>query len=224
MTSRRIGTAVAAILLPLVLAGCGNGDVDEMQLADLSGGAAIVWCSWAFECCTEEELQDFSFDTETECRTIMTAGMAQILVEPLQDAVSAGRGEYDAEKALKCLEAAQDMGCTGTNNPEDFFKNCSSPWTPKQTAGQDCATLYECVPETYCNTDTNLCVTPAAETEACTPDQHPHCSAGLYCDFTSCQKRKAADADCLSDGECELGLECTQGKCTPPEPKCTGRT
>jgi hypothetical protein len=67
-------------------------------------------------------------------------------------------------------------------------------------------------------------VTPAAENQACTPDQDPYCEAQLYCDGSTCLMRKAENDTCSDDGECALGTRCTMGTCTAVEPSCTGRS
>jgi hypothetical protein len=218
--------ALPLILLPLVFAYCGNGDGngDELLLTDLSTAVSEAWCAKAYECCTDDELANFTFTTEEECKTEVAATLTQYWVTPMQNAVTADRGEYDAGKAHKCLEAFEGLGCVGTNNPQDFFDNCSTPWIPKQTADQDCASQFECVEGIYCSATTDKCVTPAAVNDTCTPDQDPYCEMELYCDGTNCVTRKAATDACTDDGECELGLECTQGTCSAIEPTCTGRT
>lgn len=217
--------ALPILLLPLFFMYCGNGDGDgeELLLTDLSATIGEAWCAKAYQCCTDDELQNFTFANEDECKTDVAATVTQYWVTPMQAAITAGRGEYDAVKAGKCLKAFNALGCVGTNNPQDFFDHCSSPWTAKQTADQDCASQFECVQGTYCSQTTSKCVTPAAENETCTPDQDPYCEIELYCDGNNCVTRKSAGETCTDDGECELGTDCAQGTCTAIEPTCTGR-
>lgn len=221
MSGRRI---VVALVMPLFLGGCDGGNSDELPLMDLADGSALVFCANRFECCTDEELKDYSFSNLMECRTQVGVAVEQYMVKPMLDAIASGRGEYNPKNAMACLEATQALGCTGTNDPRDFFDNCQSPWTAKQTDGQPCASWVECVAGTYCSQETSLCVTPAAENQACTPEQDPYCEAQLYCDGSTCLMRKPENADCAADGECALGTECTMGICTAKELSCTGRT
>lgn len=220
-----IRAVALALVGPLLFAGCDGGDAGELPLTDLADGAAIVWCTKVFDCCTDEELEElnFSFNNFMECRTQMALALDQYWVKPMLDAIDSGRGEYDGKNAMACMVAAQDLGCVGTNDPQEFFATCSSPWTAKQTDGQPCASWVECVAGTYCSQDTSQCVTPASESQACTPDQDPYCEAQLYCDGTTCLMRKPENADCTADGECALGTECTLGICTAKELSCTGK-
>ena len=220
MTKRWMAVALA---IPLVFSACDGGDSGELPLTDLADASAIVWCAKAYDCCTDEELENFTFTNLMECRIQVGAGIDLYMVKPMQDAIASGRGEYNPENANACMKAARALGCTGTNDPQDFFANCQSPWTAKQTDGQPCASWVECVAGTYCSQDTDHCVTPAAENQACTPDQDPHCEAQLYCDGTTCLMRKAENDTCAADGECALGTSCTMGTCTAVEPSCTGR-
>jgi hypothetical protein len=216
--------STAIFMLPLVLAGCGSsGNGEELLLADLSAATSEAWCAKIYECCTDDELLDFTFTSEAECKTDVAATLTQYWVTPMQNAITASRGEYDAAKAHKCLKAFQALGCVGTNDPQAFFDNCTSPWTAKQAVDQDCASQFECVEGTYCSQTTSKCVTPAAQNEACTPDQDPYCEIELYCDGANCVTRKAANETCTDDAECALGTGCIQGTCTAVEPKCTGR-
>jgi hypothetical protein len=214
---------VAAMVMLLLLAGCGGGDADELPLTDLGDAIAIVWCSKAFKCCTDEELQNYTFNNVLECRYLVAIGLEDYMVKPMQAAIATGRGEYNGVNAMACLEAFQDLGCVGTNNPQDFFAKCQSPWTAKQTDGQPCASLFECGGGTYCSEYTSKCVTPAAQNQACTPKQDPYCEAQLYCDGTTCLMRKPENATCADNIECALGTRCTGGTCTLVEPSCTGR-
>jgi len=214
---------VAALVIPLLLAGCDGGDADELPFTDLADAAAIVWCNKAYKCCTDEELSNFTFTNVIECRIQVGAGIDGYMVKPMQDAIASGRGEYDGKNAMACIEAFQALGCVGTNNPQEFFDNCQSPWTAKQTDGEPCASWVECVAGTYCSEETSHCVTPAAQNQTCTPDQDPYCEAQLYCDGATCLMRKPENAACSGNEECALGTTCTQGTCTAVEPTCTGR-
>jgi len=212
-----------ALVVPLLPAGC-DGDSDELPLMDLADAAAIVWCNKAYKCCTDEELKDYSFTNVMECRTKVGVALDLYWVKPMQEAIASGRGAYDGKNAAACIDAFQALGCTGTNDPQEFFENCQSPWTARQTDGQPCASWVECVAGTYCSQETSLCVTPAAENQACAPDQDPYCEAQLYCDGATCLLRKPENATCAVDGECALGTECTMGTCTAKELSCTGRS
>jgi hypothetical protein len=220
--TRRLTAAVLAI--PLLLSACDGGSSDELPLVDLADAAAIVWCNKAYKCCTDEELKDYSFNNPMECRTMVGVAVDQYMVKPMQDAIASGRGEYDGKNAMACLEAFQVLGCTGTNDPNEFFANCQSPWTARQTDGEPCASWVECVAGSYCSEDTSHCVTFAAENQACTPEQDPYCGAQFYCDGTTCLKRKPEDSTCTTNLECALGTECTMGTCTLKELSCTGRS
>lgn len=222
MTRKR--TVAAALVLPLLLPACGGGNSDEVPLSELGEASALIWCAKVFDCCTDEEMEGFTFNNVLECRTQVTVGLDEYMVAPMQAAVATGRGEYNGQNALACLEAVRDLGCVGTNNPADFFAECQSPWTALQTDGEPCASIFECGAGTYCSRDTSKCVTPAAENQACTPDQDPYCEAQLYCDGSTCLMRKAENDTCADDGECALGTRCTMGTCTVIEPSCTGRT
>jgi hypothetical protein len=214
---------VAVLAIPLVLSACSGGNSDEVPLSELAGASALVYCAKVFECCTDEEMEAFTFTNMLECRTQVTVGLEDYMVSPMQAAVATGRGEYNGQNALACLEAVRDLGCVGTNNPAEFFDHCQSPWTALQTDGQPCASIFECGGGTYCSKDTSHCVTPAAENQACTPKQDPYCEAQLYCDGTTCLMRKPENADCTEDLECALGTECTMGICTAKELSCTGK-
>jgi len=220
MSRRRM---VAAMVIPLLLAGCDGGNSDELLLTDLADAIAIVWCTKAYDCCTDEELENYTFTNVIECRTQVGVGIDQYMVQPMQNAIASGRGEYNGVNAMTCLEAFQALGCVGTNNPQEFFDNCQSPWTARQIDGEPCASWVECVAGTYCSDDTNHCVTPASENQACTPKQDPYCEAQLYCDGTTCLMRKPENAACSSNAECALGTSCSQDICTAVEPSCTGR-
>lgn len=219
MHKRRI---VAALVMPLFLGGCDGGS-GELPLMDLADAAAIVGCTKLYKCCTDEELSNFTFNNVIECRTQIGVALEQYWVKPMQEAIAAGRGEYDSKNAAACMDASQALGCVGTNDPQEFLANCPGFWTAEQTDGQPCASWVECVAGTYCSEETSHCITPAAENQSCTPGQDPFCEAQLYCDGTTCLMRKPENADCTADGECALGTECTAGTCTPKELSCTGR-
>ena len=221
MTGRLIAWALT---ISLVLPACGGGDSDQVPLSELGDASALVWCAKVFNCCTDEEMESFTFNNVLECRTQVGLALGEYMVSPMQAAIATGRGEYNGQNALACLEAFRALGCVGANNPQDFFDNCQSPWTALQTDGEPCASIFECGGGTYCSQDTDHCVTPAAENQACTPDQDPYCEAQLYCDGTNCRVRKAENDACAADGECALGTRCTMGVCTAIEPTCTGRT
>lgn len=216
----------ALLLLPLFLIGCGNGNGEDQELLLENAGSegAKVWCAWLYTCCTADEITrgNFNFTNETECGTKVAEAIDDNWTTPMQAAITAGTVTYDAKKAHKCLEASKDVGCTGTNNPDDFLANCDdSPRTATIAAGSECASFVECVTAApYCTGTPAVCTAALAKDATCTPSQLPLCEAGTYCDSTTtqCTDHKAEGADCTSSGECGA-LSCVESKCAKA---CTG--
>lgn len=224
MLRHKMLPCVCALFLAVTAAACGGGDGngDELSLADLSQEAARVYCAKLFECCTDEELDAYTFSDESGCRAAMEPMLDQYMTTPIQNAVDAGRGQYDGAKAHKCLEAFEALGCVGTNDPDAFFENCETPYVATQNTGDPCASQYECKMDAYC-LETGTCEALLEQDAACTVDGEPPCQAELYCDGTSCVPRIAEGDTCTQTRECALGLTCTESTCTTPEQKCTGR-
>jgi hypothetical protein len=215
------------LLLPLFLAGCGNGNGEdqELLLEDVPDEGAKIWCAWLYHCCTDDEIArgNFSFTNETECVTKMAEGIEDNWVTPMQAAIDAGTATYDAKKAHKCLEAAKDLGCTGENASSNFLDDCDeSPRRGTVAAGSECASYVECVATTpYCTGDPKVCTAPIPKGDTCTTSSLPLCETGTYCDSTTtqCTDFKAEGDDCTTTTECGA-LSCVENKCAKA---CTGR-
>lgn len=226
MLRHRILPGICALSLAMAAVACGgdgNGDGDGLTLDKLDQEVARVYCAKLFECCTDEELEAYTFEDEAGCRTSMESMLTELMVTPIRNAVDADRGQYDPAKAQKCLEAFEALGCVGTNDPDAFFENCADPYVATQEIGDPCASQYECKLDAYCVAESGNCEALLAEGATCTTDGEPPCQAELYCDGTSCVPRIAEGETCTESRECTLGLKCEGGTCVTPEPKCTGR-
>ena len=222
----------AALSLALVAAACGSsdGDSDVLPLGNLASKVSEAFCAKAYECCNSEELEDFQgelFANEAGCRLYYSGGIETYMVTPMRNAIADGRGEYYPDKARDCLDAYNAMGCVGSNDPQDFFENCETPYVGLQSTGEECNTKFECEYGHYCSTNTKTCELYVDENGACGGNVEPFCKADLYCDGISatCLPKRPVDSDCTYDYECDYGLTCsdTDDICIEVEPVCTGK-
>jgi len=214
------------------LTSCGGGsDGSELSLDDLASRSAAAFCQKLYQCCNADEIAQmeskYEFSGESGCADYFAGGMEQFFATPMRNAVAAGRGSYDAAKAQACLDAYQALGCTGSNDMNDFFDNCDSPYSGLQAAEAECVNSFECQAGLYCSTNTKTCQAFVAENGTCGTSGEPYCGAGLYCDAAgnTCVPQKAENAACTSTIECQAGLVCDENSstCTEPELVCTGQ-
>ncbi|MBN2494234.1 MAG: hypothetical protein JXR96_06565 [Deltaproteobacteria bacterium] len=217
---RRIG--LASLLVCTVLA-CGGSD-KELLITDFAHDFSAAFCAKLYTCCTDAELEDIqgdNFTDEASCTTVFTTFVGTYIVTPMQSAITAERGEYDAKKAAKCLDEYTGRGCTGsTGDFSSLLDTCEDFYVGLQATDAECASSLECVEGHMCHED--VCKQFLSSGAECTPDGLA-CDVGLYCDGANCTARKAATESCTSTTECQAGLICLQDECTQPDPVCDGR-
>jgi hypothetical protein len=214
----------------MAISGCGGGE-SGISLDNLAGEMAESMCKKLYLCCNQQEIaqmeSSLKFQGEGGCRSYFSGSLETYLVTPMKNALAAGRGQYDADKAAACLEAYEKLGCTGSNQTSNFFDECDNPYQGLGAAGAECVNSLECQLGTYCSTNTKKCTAFAGENQACQTKSEPYCGAGLFCDATSssCVKQKTENSACQDNTECQVGLVCDEtGKtCTKPAPVCTGK-
>jgi len=228
MTSIRfLATWSLSLALSLSITGCASGSDTEIGIDDLAAEMARAYCKKAYQCCNPDEISQMedkhSFSGESGCRTFYNGSFEQ-LVTLMRKAVADGRASYDSVKAKGCVEAYQNLGCVGTNDPQSFFENCDVPYQGLQNTGDDCVNVLECATGNYCSTNTKTCTAYLAENDTCGGSGEPYCGASLYCATDSCVPLKAETSDCLASSECVYGLVCdeTSHKCAASDPVCTG--
>ncbi len=227
---RRLLLLLLAAGLPLGGAGCSGGG-EGLSLDGLPGEAARAWCQKAYLCCNAAEIAQMEasldFQGEGGCRDYLSGWLELYVTTPMKNAVSVDRGSYDPDKAQACVAAYDALGCTGSNDVEDFFAHCDVPYQGLQAAGADCYNTYECQSGTWCSTNTKRCTVPAGLNDQCSLAGEPYCGTELYCDSQTltCVQTKPKDSDCQATVECAAGLICheTQLTCQEPDPVCTGQ-
>ena len=141
----------------------------------------------------------------------------------MRNAVTDGTGTYDAGKAQKCIDAYASLGCTGSNDPENFFASCETPYVGLQTTDAACKNWMECAAGHTCPTDTKVCTAFLKLNDTCEADSGVVCEAGLYCNGANCVALKDKGADCTTYKECSTAkCDETTSKCVDIEPVCTG--
>jgi len=204
---------------------CGSSG-GSLTLDELAAEMAGAVCAKAYQCCNTTEIEDFqgtNFTDEASCQVFYAGGIETYLVTLMRNAVADGTGTYDAGNAKKCLDAYASLGCSGSNDPEDFFSNCTNPYTGLQTTDEACKNVMECVEKHSCPTDTKVCTAFLKLNDTCETGTYVYCEAGLYCDGSNCVALKAKDADCAANTECSTG-KCDDStyKCVDIDPVCTG--
>lgn len=216
-----------ALVAILVASGCGAGSDTEIGLSDLAVEMAASYCAKAYQCCNTDEIAQMedthAFNGKSGCRTFYTGNFEQ-LVTLMRNAVDDGRASYDGAAARGCIEAYDNLGCTGTNDPQSFFDNCDTPYQGLQATGDECVNIFECASGNYCSTNTKTCTAFLAENDTCGGNGEPYCGANLFCESDTCVPLKPENAGCAASSECAYGLACddTSQTCQPPDPICTG--
>ncbi len=221
---RLMATCLSSCFL---LGSCGGSDGGSLALDELAAELAKAFCAKSYTCCNATEIVDleayYKFTDEAACVEQFTGGMSQFVSTPMKNAVAEGRGQYDEAKAQKCLDAYVGLGCTGSNDPTDFFDACENPYQGLQATSAACTTIYECQEGNICSMESNTCLANLAANAACVSGAEPYCEATLYCDGAQCVTRKTAGLDCAVN-ECAAGLECDEIllTCTAIPQVCTG--
>ncbi len=228
--SRRFALSLLGTILSasLILVGCSiSPSGKELLLEDFAQAYSAEFCSKLYTCCDTAELTDLqgsNYTDETTCTTYFAGLTGQYLVTPMQTAITADRGDYNAKTAASCLDAYIDRGCAGAaeNDLGALQGACEDFYVGLQAADAACDSSLECVDGYYCASD--VCTAFAAQDAACTAGE-TICAAGLYCDGSNCVARLSSGNQCLSNAQCQAGLVCdsVSGECTQPDPICDGQ-
>ncbi|NMB76223.1 MAG: hypothetical protein GYA21_13970 [Myxococcales bacterium] len=204
----------------------------QLPLPDFAMGFAEAACQNLLDCCDPTELaqiQNGQWTDLASCVNTYSGILSQYVITPMQSAVSAGRGQYDATKAGACLSAFRALECTGQNDLVAFFNTCEHFYVGLQGADAVCQSSLDCA-------DYFVCVKAAGQSEGvckhlldkgatCEVNVQPACMPDYYCDATTqkCEDRKPENAAC-GGNECQAGLTCGDNDlCSKPAPVCDGK-
>lgn len=214
--------------------------------------AQQIQCEYMFRCCEDDERYAYGasayMNSEGECAD--QAKRICAFLAGVDESIAAGRTEFDAELAQKCIDQAKEKRDECDPNYE-FDEDCSnsSYFFGKGLVkdGDTCAASYECADGGECVVERNDDYTPKdvdeetgnvegeCEAQPGEGDECPdyQCQEGLYCDGAdmTCKDQKAAGQTCASDEECEsYYCDFDTGECVDeeePEPEdieiCDGR-
>lgn len=190
-------------------------------------------CDATWECydqspaLAEQSKQSFGrFGSVDECRRqahrIAGADQLQKLFEP---ALQAGRMQLDVSAAEDCRRAYRSRLCE--SDPETVARRlpeeCHQLFGGQLDEGDPCVVGPECGPSLSCNDDVD---TDGCHGECTPPDQIDRCNGAIcdddqFCKYQlgeetyRCADRLQEDDHCGGHHECQPGLACVHGRCTP---------
>lgn len=196
--------SLIAILATSTLA-CSD-DNGSIPIEQLSNKLAAAACEQTFRCCDATELMDrlqiFNPPptTEAECTTALATLYQGLLID--NEALTAGRLEYDAGAAADCVGAIDGAACAVQLGSADA---CDRIFVGRVAAGGACKGSDECAGDATCEGgggDTfGMCVALATVGMSCDATS---CVRSAWCDFTTttCAADKANGMACSFDDEC----------------------
>jgi hypothetical protein len=187
-----------APLLLVILAGCGSG----LTAADFPASFARTICRLQARCV------HFAAFEEQRCEADERA-----LYDPdLDKAIKAGRSQFDAGQAQKCLDGLNAAPCERLS-PE-VRQACLNAVKGTVAPGGQCNWLYECA-SGLCSPQQPgacpaTCIAPVAEGGTCPGKNGAGCDdrAGLRCIASVCSKLHSAGSPCTFDGDCAPAYFC----------------
>lgn len=154
-----------------------------------------------------------------QCKSDMIAQLG----ESPADAVAAGRMEYNADEAGKCIAGVENLDCLADTVSDATLAACFAAMKGKVAEGQPCFAVFECehgacpaIAEDACPT---VCPAVAQAGDTCSLIAGPYCDAraGLKCSGGSCITPGGLDASCKDNYGCKSGFVCwsATNKCIP---------
>jgi hypothetical protein len=207
-------------VLMLLLAGCSDGNGDDLTVEEFRAAYKSAYCERVFRCCDADER---SFGSTLSCESLVE----QRLLELLRFTGASGNvyASFLPAAAKSCLEELRTAGCDYVELTE---KGCAEKAVsaPQHTQGEECTYSVEC--------DSYYCIQPAKLVRgSCGAAGGPPCSGDdrtcrerHYCDESGqCQPTKGNAERCGSGRECESGVCSPSTKtCIPrPSPFCDGK-
>jgi hypothetical protein len=172
-------------------------------------------------------------DRLVRCGVFANAAACAAYSYPLPDdnldaAIQAGRVQYNAVAAARCIDAITTMTCdAGTAEARLLPDSCDKIFTGTAASGAACAFDSECESR-HCEQDAcdpsmccrGTCVGDGPSTAGGPCRADPDCVEGTACDLDHvCHALAKAGESCYRDAQCEYGLGCvTQtnpGVCRP---------
>ncbi len=228
MALRRLGTGLGVAALLAACGGDSDSDIADssVPLADLPGLYAGAACKAAQSCYGALYAV---FTAGEDCAKTYETAISDDLPR-LEQGIEAGTVVYDGSKVKACLSAVEKSGCGLNGEPPectaaldgtvevggDCQMNteckggdtlckveaaCPGKCAKKGLAGADCERESDCTAALKCSKDTNKCVAPAAEGQACEGGgTAPECQPGLFCLGSDNDGKKPGSCKTLADG------------------------
>jgi hypothetical protein len=146
----------------------------------------------------------------------------KVVLGDVEAAVRAGRIEYDAHAAGRCVQGVAGTDCMADIYSDETLSDCFSALKGKVETGGECYSLYECGAG-FCDSATtgacpSTCPQTLGEGESCALHFGLGCDlrAGLICSGGECVKPAGLKQPCVDNNGCQTGLICTTtGEGTP---------
>ena len=187
-------------------AGCKDDEDGAVAVENVGAELADLFCGRLDECLGPVASQVLG---TVDCRVQVSASYEDETLPQLQQAITAGTAQYDAEAARTCLNDLAARGCAAFDEIGPTF--CESAFVGTIEAGQDCSQTIECIGDAFCQVDAacpGTCVSRVGAGQPCTSSDE--CQAGFFCDVGTCETRGDEGASCGggTDPECRAGLVC----------------
>lgn len=178
-------------------------------------------CEWATGCRAFEDVK--------QCRKALVWD-SQARFSYMVDAIAAGRSRFDADAALRCLDAIEAQSCDEGTLTALLFSSgfqaapaaCEAVYAGKVGNYEPCMHSEECAGDAVCGfppCDGACCEGSCRVIDAAPKLGEPcggSCEDAAYCaqdpvtfQFTTCEKRLGVGGDCsFNTGACKAGLYC----------------